>query len=241
MKRILLILAAVIMIAAGGVVWLLYSRLDSIVKSAIEHYGSEATGTTVQVDSVHISPSTGRGTLRGLRVGNPEGFSSKDALGFGEITVQIDISTLTSQPIVIDEVLVDEPRVNYELNSSRQSNIDVIRKNVEGHRGEGTGGGDSTPTRLLIKKFSFQNGEIEADMSAIGAKEVKADLPTVRLENVGAPDGATPAQIGKTVFGAMAKQISQAVTRKGLMGLIEEKLGQSGEAVKDLLKGILKK
>ena len=79
LKQIALGLAVVVIIGVGYGAYYLLSNLDSIVKSAIEQYGSEITGTRVRVGSVKITLTEGRGTIRGLRVGNPSGFSSNGA------------------------------------------------------------------------------------------------------------------------------------------------------------------
>ena len=76
MKRIILFFLAVVVVAviAGG--FFLYRSLDALLVAAIEHYGSEALGTSVQVDTVSLELQSGKGTVRGLRVANPEGFSA---------------------------------------------------------------------------------------------------------------------------------------------------------------------
>ena len=99
MKRTLLLSGAAVVIVLLGALWLLYSSLDFVVKEAIEKYGSQATGTSVRVASVSISLTSGRGTLRGVRIANPPGFSSGDAFAFGEVTLEIDVGTVTDDPV----------------------------------------------------------------------------------------------------------------------------------------------
>ena len=52
MKKQVLIVAAVVVVALVGVVVYLYTNLDGIVKRQLESYGSAMTGTRVWVESV---------------------------------------------------------------------------------------------------------------------------------------------------------------------------------------------
>src|SRR6202000_495394 len=84
----------VLLVIIAGVSWYLYSNLDSYVKAAIEKYASDATQTAVRVDSVKISLSTGEGTITGLTVANPDGYSSAKAVSIGTILMRLDIGSV---------------------------------------------------------------------------------------------------------------------------------------------------
>src|SRR6516164_147850 len=55
MKRAVAIAIAVVLVVIAGAVYYVYTSLDSIVKLAIERYGSELTGTAVHVESVKLA------------------------------------------------------------------------------------------------------------------------------------------------------------------------------------------
>ncbi len=234
MKRIILIGLAAVILVIAGTVWFLYSSLDSIIEEAIERYGTEAAGTRVEVDSVSISLSQGRGTLRGLRVANPEGFSSGDAIYFGEVTLQIALGSLGENPVVIEEVFVDAPLVRYERNGEGTANLDVIRKNLQ-RSGGGGSQPEGEPTKLSIRKFEARNGKIEVDVAQLG-QEMTAELPTVRISNLGGSSGALPREIGKRILAEFTKAAANAVARQGIRKLIDKQLGgEAGEALKKIL------
>ena len=88
-KILLGIALAVLLGIAGGAYWL-YSSLDSLVASAIRQYGPEITGVSVKLSSANIKPADGTAALRGLLVGNPEGFKTEHALSLGEISMRLD-------------------------------------------------------------------------------------------------------------------------------------------------------
>jgi len=243
--------AGVLLILLALLLWFVYASLDSIVQTALETHGSRLTGTRVVVDDVDISPQSGEGTLRGLRIENPSGFSRGDAIRFAEVRLRIDVSTLMKDPLVIDEVRIEAPYANYEVKPPGKSNIDVIRENLERALPKGAKGveeappaGETSPPaqapeapvrRLVIRKFSFENGSVSADARALGGKQFETTLPPLRLSNLGGKQGAPADEVGQTVLVAFTRGVARSVAAKGLGKLLEEKLGGAGEAAKGLL------
>ena len=106
MKKIALGAVLVLLVTLGLVVYFLLSNLDGIVKAAIEKYGSEATQTVVSVNNVELGLKDGSGAIRGLSVGNPQGFKTKQAFSLGEISTQIDLKSLSEEVFVIEHIVV---------------------------------------------------------------------------------------------------------------------------------------
>ena len=94
MFRKLAIAAVVVLLLIAGGLYYFLSSLNELVASAIESSGSEVTGTRVSVSGVDISLREGRGSIRGLRIANPAGFSG-DAVSFSDITIVIDTFSMT--------------------------------------------------------------------------------------------------------------------------------------------------
>jgi hypothetical protein len=246
--RILLILVAFIVVAVGAVLYYVAQNLDSIVENAIEAYGSELTGTAVRVASVEIALTEGRGTIRGLRIANPSGFSSGDAFSLGEITLAIDPSSVTDEPYGITTLRILAPAVNAEFDARARTNIDAIRKNVDAYVGGGgggeepTSGGGGPAPRITIGDLRFEDGKLAADTTALGGKPVDVKLPGLRLRNLGGANGQPADVIGKQVVAAytqvVAKTVAQAVAGEEANELIDKHIGgREGEALKGILGG----
>ena len=71
MKRTILIAIGGVAVIAAGAVFFVFSSLDSLIKEAVETYGSEIIQAEVKLDGVELDPGSGRGALKGLMVGNP--------------------------------------------------------------------------------------------------------------------------------------------------------------------------
>jgi hypothetical protein len=256
LKKVVLGVAVIVLAAVAFAVYYVVVSLDEIVRTAIEDYGSEIMGTSVQVSSVSIQLREGKGAIRGLRVANPDGFPPGDTISLGEISLGIDAGSLISRdPIVITLIDVVEPSVLLVTDAQGGSNLQTIQANTARYAGGGGGrGGDGgaaanseePPVRLSIRKFTFEGGLLAADLTAVGGKRVEAKLPPLRLSNVGGEKGGTPGEIGTAVAGAFVKNSLTAVARSQiddqLDRLLDEKLGGSeGKAAKDVLKGLFGK
>ena len=252
MKRILLGIALVLAIAVGGALYYLLSTLDSLVKSAIETYGSEMTGTAVRVDSVRIELAAGKGTIRGLTIANPAGFSTAHAFTLGEITLDIDPRSVTGDPVVIDEIAIRAPQVTYEMNAMAQSNLVVINNNLSAYS-VGAGSSDAAASdgaaeiHLSIKRFVFEKGQVAAHTSAVGGKDGSLSLPPLRMNDLGGKQGLTGAELGKKVLSAYTTQVVKTVGSSQIGRLLDDKLGdklesalgkEDAEAAKNLLKKV---
>lgn len=253
---VLVLLVAVI----GAVFYVLFS-LDSIVAAAIEKVGSQVTGTPVQVTSVNIDLKSGQGAINELRVANPTGFSAPNIFALGGISTKINLASIGQDPIIIDEVTVQSPRVVYEINKSGKSNIAVLQDNIAQSTGAGgaetesdAGGGPG----LVIRKLIIDSGQIEAKVAALPNKDLSAKLARIELTNVGGDKGgASPAQVAAKITSALLKGVGPAVADLGLnkylgksldqvkaleRGLKEEtgkSLGEAAEKGKEKLKGLL--
>jgi hypothetical protein len=246
MRRILRIGVPLVLVAAVGAALLVARSLDGIVKGVIEDVGSDLLQTRVSVGSVAIDLREGRGTIRNLRVANPAGFSSDDAFSLGEITLGIDLSSITGSPIVLEEVVVSAPVALAEATTAGV-NLDVLRRNVDRSSGTGreadAGEGDDEAARIRIRRFTFEGGKAKSDTTALGGKAEQIDIPGVSLRDVGGASGDTAAELGKTILSAWLGGIARAAAteqaRSAAGKALDKVLGEGGKSVGDTVRGLL--
>jgi hypothetical protein len=216
MKRILAAGVAVVLVVIGvAVVWLARS-LDGLVKGAIEQVGSELLDTRVSVGGVSIDLREGSGTLRELRVRNPEGFSSADAFSLAEVTLRIELGSLGGSPIVLSEVSVAAPLVLAEA-TARGLNLDVLRRSVEsGAASEAdaqVARGEAEPLRLRIQRLQVERAQARVDATALGGEAEQIEIPALSLRDLGGRRGATPGELGKQILGEWLDRVARAVAQ----------------------------
>lgn len=234
---------AVAVIAIVGVVVFIYSNLDSIVKDAVEEYGPQFTGVSVELAKVELSPESGEGKLSGLIVGNPKGYQTDSAFKLGSISMNIDLSSLTSDTIIIKSIVIDKPDVTYEFGDGG-SNIDVIGKNVEKAAG-GPGAkeekkDDGPGKKMIIESLVVSNGKVSVSHPLLKGKKLGSGLPTIRLKDIGKDkkDGASPAEVVDKVMDAIEKQVSSSVGGLNVDGMVKDLTKGVEGAAKDAMKNV---
>ncbi len=212
-----------------GVLVFVWSSIDGIVEAAIEQYGSEVTQTSVRVDSVKITLTSGEGTISGLTVGNPPGFSAPDVFALGNISTRVDTSSVTEPTIVINEVMINAPKVFYEINDAGQSNIDTLKENIASAIGSSQTSGGGNDRKLIIERLVIDQGEIDVRIAALGDKSLSAKLPRIVLTNIGKREGgASPEAVAEKVVNALMKN-----ARTGISALnVDKYLGKSIDDIK---------
>lgn len=219
--------AAVVFVAIAGGIYL-WSSLDSLVEAAIEKYGSQATQTRVDVAGVKLALTSGEGSIRGIQIDSPAGFSRKQLFTLGNVTVAIDPKTVTDDVVVIDKIIIEAPQVFYEINDKGESNVDVLKKNLQKATGskDKAAAGDGKEVKLIIRKLIIEKGEIDARIAALGDKDLSANLPRIELTDIGKKSGgATAAEVAKKVANVLVSKVGPAVAELG----VQQYLGKSAD------------
>lgn len=254
LKKILIALVVLIVVVAGAV-YLLYSNLGPILKAAIEKYGSEATQTQVKVDSVTLSASSGQGTITGLVVDNPKGFTTPHAMELSSIAVTINTSTVTQNPVEVSVVTISAPHVTYEQGDSG-GNLQKLQQNVTQYAGgsasakspsgqapkpglspaqpsasssappSGAPAQTQAERKLIIDKLDVTDGQVTVAASLLKGKTLTTSLPAIHLTDIGKKEGgATPAEVAQLVISAISEQAAKAGTAQ-----LQQALGNLGGA-----------
>lgn len=236
MKKVLIGLAVLVVIVGAGIFFFL-GNLNSIVKAAVEKIGSDLAQTEVVLDDVNIEETSGKGTLRGFRVTNPDGFSDTSAFKFDEVSVTIDISTMLSDPIVIKEVVILGPEIVYEFGDSG-TNLDRLNKNVQSKAGpkSKSSDDDSEGRKFVIENLILRDGKVAVQAPLLN-ESLALPLPAIHLKDIGKEGrGATPGDIADQTLEAVLAGASQALSSANIdIGALT---GAAGEIAKDAQKAL---
>lgn len=243
-KNILLGIAVIVLLGIGVGVWWLYTSLDSVVASAIREYGPQITGVPVKLSGVKIVPTDGAALLRGLVVGNPKDFKTEHALSVGEISMKLDMGTLTKDVVLIKEISIIKPDVTYEYGPSG-SNLEVIKHNVDRYLAENPGGNsegkdNGSNKKFIIENLYVKNGKAEVSADILKGKTMSVTLADLQLHNIGKKsNGATAGEVTREVLAAIAQSVARETRTVNLAGAAESvKKGaeSAGEKIKEILK-----
>jgi hypothetical protein len=170
------------------------------------------TQAAVSVDAVQLRSVDGRGTIRGLVVGNPAGFRTPHALKVGVIDVVVDVRTLADPVVVIKRIVIESPDVIYEKGDG-MTNFDAIQRNIAQSLGPSApapadGKASSPGRKLIVDELIIRNARAQASAATLGGRTVSATLPDITLRHVGrAQGGITPGQLGEVVAKALSQRL----------------------------------
>ena len=199
------------------------------IKAAVETYGPRIVGAPVTVDAVILTPWSGKGVVKGVVIGNPPGFKGPHALRVGSVELSVKLSSLASDTVVVEDLVVRDPDLAYEL-SSGGSNLAALQKNAEAAAGgPSKGAGSAGPSKaLLIKHLLITGGQVSVEAGPLGGGKVA--LPAVELKNLGGK-GRTAAETVSQVMGGLTGAAQKAVSNiggKALDAAASQVLGRLG-------------
>jgi len=204
--------------------------IDSLVKQAIETYGSEATHTAVRVNKVNIQLKQASASISGLTVANPPGFSAPNAFSLGQIATRLNVSKLSKDHIVIEEVQIQAPEVFYEINAEKKANLNLLKDNLS-PAGKGTPAKTGTKTGpqpvITINKFVFAGAALHAKLVPLKNKELDLKVPSFQLVNL----SGTPEQISRQVLNQFIDHARDEIRKKGIDAELEKVKAQAREKV----------
>lgn len=230
MKKVIIALLTVAVISATITLWF-SNPLDSLLKAAIEKFGSEMTAATVRVGKVHISPTDGKGELSGLSLGNPKGFKTGHAFKAGRIEVALEPATVTDDVVLVRKILIDAPNISFEKGDGG-SNFDAIQHNVERYLGTKQSRDEKAEAgkKMIIESLVIRNARVDYNGM------IEFSLPDIELHNVGKKrGGATSAQVVKAVIAELNTQIAIALAKSAAVGAVGGVAIGIGMGVKSLL------
>jgi uncharacterized protein involved in outer membrane biogenesis len=225
----------VVLIVAGIAVGFF---LGDIVKAGMQTVGPKVTQVSITVDKVGVSILTGSVSIKGLVVGNPEGYTAPQAISLGEATVSISPMSVLSDKIVVHEVHVLSPEITFEGNPlTGRNNLSKIMDNVSAFQG---GGGASAAANTNAPASSKPAKKLEVDDFLLtGAKvhygDVTLPLPDIHLTDLGTDEnGITAADLTKRVLSeitsATLKAVAESATNLG--GTAGKAMGNGLDSVK---------
>lgn len=246
MKKFLGYSVLAVLVIGAGLYLTMQFFLGSVVTAGVNNFAPKLTQTKVVLESATISPLSGSGTLSGLVVGNPKGWSDNNLCSLGKIHIDVAPFSILGDHIVVNEISIEAPEFNYETKVVA-SNVNDLLKNIEASMG---GGKDAAPAattksgkpiKFEVKKFSLQNGRVRL---GVGGAGMSLPMPPISLTELGTKEGGiTPDQlvfaVMKNVTGSVVSATASAAGEIGKTGgaAAAEGIKKTGEAIKGLFGG----
>lgn len=235
MRILKLFFIAIILVLIGGFIY-----LNTAFKGIAEDYASQMTGTKVAITAVTINPFGNSVSLRGLDIGNPKGFEGKNAIEFGSIYSNINLASLLTDKILINEVKLDSANIYYELGAGGD-NIRKILANIKSYSANSNANSKTSRENsekpdnnkisksLLIKDLHVTNSKVVLTANLFDFKEDKEiAIDDIHLTDINSTNGKA---VAKQVGNKLLNEIAQALIKERARGFID-KLGGAGSSDK---------
>ena len=231
--RIVVVVFVLLVATVGGSIYF----LGAIVKKGVETVGPQITKTELRLDGATLSLLSGSGKLRGLFVGNPQGFKAESAMKVGAVTVGVVPGSVFSDKVHVTQVNVQAPEITFE-GGLKGNNLSKLLENVQA----ATGGTDKSATvsqdkassrKIQVDDLLITGGKINLSVDAgpLGSKSATVPLPEIHLTQLGSgPEGITAGDLTAKVL----KEILQAAIPAAEKAVVDLGKSATGAVLKDV-------
>lgn len=195
--------------------------INSIVKSGIEEIGTEMTGTAVTVGSVSISPFSGKGTISGFRVANPDGYQQDYAFQVENFSIEVKPLSIFSNEVVVREIIITSPQI-YVEQKLPGNNINTILQHVRNITA-----GETTDKKMVIDHFLMTDGSVDLYTEVGGERSERVEISSVELHDIGRGGG-------QQALEEVIKEIAEDIAEEALKGAVRSGGEQIRDAIRDL-------
>ncbi len=237
-QKILLISVAVVLVL---LVTLMLS-LGNIIKTAVITAGPKLAGVPIQLQKVTVNPFSGLVHIKGLVIGNPQGFNTPSAMELGEFKIELAMGSLFTDTIVIKQILIEAPQITFEK-SLKSSNLSTLQANLAPKDAAPKTEAAPAPEKkkaaakkVIIEDFQLNGAKVHVSITALGGKKMTLPLPDIKMKDIGKNSGgANPAEVISEVFNSISKAVVDAVASSG--AVVGDALKNVGGAATDAAKG----
>jgi hypothetical protein len=206
---------AVIIVLVAGVAALL--SVDHLARLAIESAGSRALGVTTTLDQLSIGVFSGRSSLAGFQVANPEGFQSSYFLRLDSGAVNMSLLNVLHETIAIDQLTLSGIHLNL-VREVKQANFSAIIANIrrfEEEIAKQAGSNLATGKQYVIHSVLIRDVHVHVDLLPLGGKLTQLDVPIelIELKDVGA--GSSRGENLARIIATIVRALLEAVLDKG--------------------------
>ena len=229
--------------------------IGPVVKGIANKKVPAMTQTEFNLGEFAFNQYNGKLTVGQMKLGNPEGYSEKVAASLGSLYAHVDMSTVLSDVIVIEEIAIKDVFVSYVIKDG-VANFTKISQNATADETDAkadqvtaseqapeavveTAQGEESSKRVIINKLTLEGLKVKFG-------PLTMPIPAITLTDIGKKSkGVTYAELWQQVLDAVLKAFGKGADGlKALGGMlgdgagsVTEKIGNAVDAVGNSVKG----
>lgn len=213
MKKLLIVVLAVIL-AAGLFAWYFVSfRLDGVIKTQIEKVGGQTLGTSVSVGSLSTDIKNGSLTISDIIVANPPGYNNANAFTLRGIEAAVDY-----QNFDVKRIIIEQPEIVIEERNG-ETNFTELLSGLERSPGPEEPAGDKPPPALVIHHFRMNESRAAFESKSFD-RYTDLEIDAIEVKNV----RGTPAEVTEVIAREVVEQIVSEAAKELLKAKASEKI-----------------
>ena len=144
----------IVLAAIGAGVYFTAPSLESIVQTVVHKYGSQVTGTEVNLGGFKLSLLKGEVEINNLTVANPKNYTQPNIMSVGRVAVKVNLKSVLSDTIVVENVEIEKPEITYELLSLTQNNLSQLLDNIKKNTASGSKEKEQAQSKKIIGRLA---------------------------------------------------------------------------------------
>ena len=258
LKVLLILLAVFVLLFAIGAT-VVCTVFDSALRKTVEIVIPKVTQCKTTIGSIHTSFLRGAITINDLAIANPEGFKTDTVINVGTIHIDVDMSTLLKDKIIVEEVLIDNLQCTYEMKNLKESNITVLQNNINAFlpqkteeekqaaeqkkqealakakaEAEARGEVYEEPKgiKVQIDKVNVNGSKVRISAVILSGSSITLALPDIELKDIGQEKDETLVEAASDILMAILNSIGDVGSN--YIGKLGDKINVNGASVEKI-------
>lgn len=230
MKRAFKVTLVLFLVVVVAIVLILNSFGGKVIQQAVNVAGPAALGVPVSLEDADFRLLRGNIMLKGLKVGNPEGYKTDGIFELGLLKVDLDTRSLLSGLVHIREIRIEEPKITYERGLT-SSNLGDLLAGLEKKPEDGTSAekksaeekpaeapaetlaGSEGGAKVVIDALDIEGAQLNVSLTVAQGLSAPIPLPAIRLRDIGKDTGGASlmdviTKVVKAILGAATDAIA---------------------------------
>ena len=215
-------------LGVGGCLVLLIAAvifyIDLIASEAIERGGTAALGLETRVGRVRLGLLSTELSLSDMTVANPEGFEAPHLLKLEKGELEVGLSELRADPIVISRIVLSGIELNLEKDRGR-TNFGVLLENLSRSEADPSAAGGEAGAGLVIREVLIRDVTARGQLIPLQGERTKLEVnvPEIRMRDLGSGES-----------GMSMTQLAGELTKAILAGVAQQSASLPSELSGDL-------
>ena len=222
---------------------------DSIIKSSLESNLSNSLKRETKIDDLSIGYLSGKAKIKNLKISNKD--FPGILLEIKNVSAKLSTTSIFSNKIEIDEIILDGIDLNYFFNLNRNLKVEDNVKSIQENLNKSDKKASSSK-KFIVKKLDLKNFNISANSEELNFNQ-QISLKDMSFNNVGnTEDSKNYKTVLKDLFDKAFKSVKNKVLSGNMSNSldkiknideqkIKEKIKKEIDANKDKVKNKLKK